>query len=205
MGFQYQNLQDFIKIIRALIRDIFLNYNDVVLRYGSRAPPLITLRTWAGKVQKSESLEGDGTNSVLSRKEEETILKFIKELKYEVAVIDLDTIAALGRTVAETSRGPGPAPVLDRQWAANFRRRHKMGCLKKITTERLLSTVSHLALDNNVDVNSWTSLSSLKSMVCVSLRVNRSRCQRGRSLAWTRRPSSTRPSCVEGMQLEKNT
>ena len=63
-------------------------------------------------------------------------------------MIDLDTIAALGRTVAERSRGPGLAPVLDRQWAANFRRRHKMGCLKKITTERLPSTVSDLALDN---------------------------------------------------------
>ena len=76
------------------------------------------------------------------------MLKFIKELKYEAAVIDLDTIAALGRTVAERSRRPGLAPVLDRQWAANFRRRHKMGCLKKITTDRLRSTVSDLALDN---------------------------------------------------------
>ena len=93
-------------------------------------------------------MEGYGTNSVLSRTEEETILKFIKQLKYEAAVIDLDTIAALGRTVAERSRGPGLARVLDRQWAANFRRRHKMGCLKKKTTERRPSTVSDLALDN---------------------------------------------------------
>ena len=124
------------------------NYNYVVLRYGCQAPPLNTLRTWAGKVQEGEPLEGYGTNSVLSRTEEDTILKFIKELKYEAAVIDLDTIAALGRTVAERSRGPGLAPVLERQWAANFRRRHKMGCLKKITTKRLPSTVSDLALDN---------------------------------------------------------
>ena len=124
------------------------NYNHVVLRYGCQAPPLNTLRTWAGKVQEGEPLEGYGTNSVLSRTEEETILKFIKELKYDAAVIDLDTIAALGRTVAERSRGPGLGPVLDRQWAANFRCRHKMGCLKKITTERLPSTVSDLALDN---------------------------------------------------------
>ena len=63
-------------------------------------------------------------------------------------MIDLDTIAALGRTVAKRSRGPCLAPVLDRQWAANFHRRHKMGCLKKITTERLPSTVPDLALDN---------------------------------------------------------
>ena len=63
-------------------------------------------------------------------------------------MIDLDTIAALGRTVAERSHGPGLAPVLDRQWAANFRRRHKMSCLKKITTERLPPTVCDLALDN---------------------------------------------------------
>ena len=126
------------------------NYNHVVLRCGCQAPPLNTLRTWAGKVQEGEPLEGYGTNSVLSRTEEQTIRKFIKELRYEAAVIDLDTIAALGRTVAERSRGPGLAPVLDRQWAANFRRGHKMGCLKKITTERLPSTVSDLALDNKL-------------------------------------------------------
>ena len=63
-------------------------------------------------------------------------------------MIDLDTIAALRRAVTERSPGPGLVPVLDRQWAANFRRRHKMGCLKKITTERLPSTVSDLVLDN---------------------------------------------------------
>ena len=124
------------------------NYNHIVVRYGCQALPLNTLRTWAGKGQEGEPLEGYGTNSVPSRTEEVTILKFIKQLKYEAAVIDLDTIAALGRTVAERSRRPGLAPVLDRQWAANFRRRHKMGCLKKITTERLPSTVSDLALDN---------------------------------------------------------
>ena len=124
------------------------NYNHVVLRYGCRAPPLTTLRTWAGEVQEGGPLEGYCTNSVLSPKEEETIPKFIKELKYEAAVIDLDTIAALGRTVAERSRAPGLPPVLDRPWAANFRHRHKMGCLKKITMERLPSTVSDLALDN---------------------------------------------------------
>ena len=109
---------------------------------------LTTLRTRAGKVQEGEPLKRDGTNLVLSRTEEETILKFIKELKYEAAVIDLDTIAALGRTVAESFRGPGLAPVLDRQWAANFSRRHKMGCVKKITTGRLPSTASDLVLDN---------------------------------------------------------
>ena len=41
------------------------------------------------------------------------MLKFIKELKYEAAVIDLDTIAALGRTAAERSRGPGLVLILD--------------------------------------------------------------------------------------------
>ena len=135
---------------KSLCVQLFLegNYNHVVLRYGCQAPPLNTLRTWAGKVHEGEPLEGYGTNSVLSRTEEKSILKFIKELKYEAAVIDVNTIAALGRTVAARSRGPGLAPVLDRQWAANFRRRHKMGCLKKITTERLPSTVSDLALDN---------------------------------------------------------
>ena len=90
-----------------------------MLHYACRVPPLITLRTWAGKVQEGEPLERYGTNSVLSLTEEETILKFIKELKYEAAVIDPDTIAALGRTIAERSRGPGPATVLDRQWTAN--------------------------------------------------------------------------------------
>ena len=124
------------------------NYNHVVLRYGCRAPPLTTLRTWAGKVQEGETLEGYGTNSVFSRTEEETILKFIKELQYEAAVIDVNTIAALGSRVAERSRGPGLAPMLDRQWAANFCRTHKMCCLKKIATERLPSTVFELALDN---------------------------------------------------------
>ena len=74
--------------------------------------------------------------------------KFIKELKYEAAVIDLDTIVALGRPVAERFPGPGLAPVLNRPWAANFRRTHKMGCPKKITTEQLPSTVSDLALYN---------------------------------------------------------
>ena len=63
-------------------------------------------------------------------------------------MIDMDTIAALGRTLAKRSRGLGVAAVLDRQWAANFRRRHMMGCLNKIPTERLPSTVSNLALDN---------------------------------------------------------
>ena len=96
------------------------SYNHVVLHYGCQAPPLNTLRTWAGKVQKVAPLEGYGTNSVLSHTEEETILNFIKELKYEAAVIDLDTIAALGRTVAERSRGPSLGPDLDRQWAATF-------------------------------------------------------------------------------------
>ena len=135
---------------KSLFVQLFLegNYNHVMLCYGCQAPPLNTLRTWAGKVQEGEPLEGYGTNSVLSRTEEETILKFIKEAKYGAAVIDLDTIAALGRTVAERSRGPGLAPVLDCQWAANLRRRHKIGCLKKITTEWLPSTVSDLALDN---------------------------------------------------------
>ena len=109
------------------------NYNHIMLRYGCRVPPLTTLRTWAGKVQEGGPFEGYGTNSVLSRTEEETILKFIKELRCEAAVIGLNAIAALGRTVAERSRGL--APVLGRQWAANFRCRHKMGCLKKITTE----------------------------------------------------------------------
>ena len=113
---------------------------------GVKRRPLTRFAPGLARLQEGEPLEGYGTNSVLSRTEEETILKFIKELKYEAAVIDVDTIAALGRTVAERSRGP--APVLDRQWAANFRRRHKMGCLKKITTERLPSTVSDLALDN---------------------------------------------------------
>ena len=135
---------------KSLYVQLFLegNYNHLVLRYRCGAPPLTTLRTWAAKVQEGEPLEGYGTNSGLSRTEEETIRKFIKELKYEAAVFDLDTIAALGRKVAERSRGPGLAPVLDRQWAANFCRRHKMGCLKKITTERMPSTVSDLALDN---------------------------------------------------------
>ena len=135
---------------KSLCVQLFLegNYNHVVLRCGCRAAPLTTLRTWAGKVQEGEPLEGYGTNSVLSGKEEGTILKFIKEVKYEAAVIDLDTIAASGRTVAERSRGPGLAPVLERQWAARFRRRHKMVCLKKITTGGLPSTVSDVALDN---------------------------------------------------------
>ena len=43
------------------------NYNHVLLRYGCLAPPLNTRRTWAGKVQAGEPLEGYGTNSVLSR------------------------------------------------------------------------------------------------------------------------------------------
>ena len=135
---------------KSLCVQLFLesNYNHIVLRYGCQAPPLNTLRTWADKVQEGEPLEGYGTNSVLSRTEEETILKFIKELKYEATVTDLDTIAALGRTVAERSHWPGLAHVLDRQRAANFRRRYKMGCLKKIATKRLPSTVSDLALDN---------------------------------------------------------
>ena len=38
------------------------NYNHVVLRYGCRAAPLTTLRTWAGKVQEGEPPEGYGTN-----------------------------------------------------------------------------------------------------------------------------------------------
>ena len=121
------------------------NDNHIVLHYGCRAPPLTTPRTWAGKVQEGEPLEGYNTNSVLSRTEDGSILKFIKELKYEAAVIDLDTIAALGRGVAERSRGPRLALVLVRQWGANFRRKHKMGCLKKITTEQVPSTVSDLA------------------------------------------------------------
>ena len=54
----------------------------------------------------------------------------------------------LARTVVEKFRGPGLALVLDRQWAANFCRMHKMGCLKKLTTECLFSITSDLALDN---------------------------------------------------------
>ena len=63
-------------------------------------------------------------------------------------MIDQDTVAALRRAVAERRCGQGLALFLDRQWAANFRRRHKMNCLKKITTERPPCTVSDLALDN---------------------------------------------------------
>ena len=53
-------------------------------------------------------------------------------------------------------------------------------------------------------MNSWTSFSSLRSMVCASPRVTPSRCSRGRSWAWMRRPSSTRSSCAEGMLPAKN-
>ena len=63
-------------------------------------------------------------------------------------MIDLDTIVALARTVAERSRGPRLVLVLDRQRAANFRRRHKMSCFKKITTDRLSSTVCGRGLYN---------------------------------------------------------
>ena len=120
-----------------------------MLPYRCQVPPLTTLRTWAGKVQEGEPLEGNATKSVLNRTKEETILNFIKELKYEATVIDLDTIAALGRLVAQRSLGTGLPPVLDRQWATKFRRRHKMKCLKKIKTEQPPSAVSDLALDNN--------------------------------------------------------
>ena len=109
-------------------------------------------------------------------------------------MIDLDAIAALRRTVAQRSRGHGLAPVLDRQYVVS-RRSRRSDCLLQCLTER--STT-------NGDVNSWTSFSSLKSMVCVSLKVNPSCCRLGRIWAWTRRPSSTRPSCAEGMQPEKN-
>ena len=34
------------------------NYNHVVRRYGCQAPPLNTLRTWAGKVQEGEDWKG---------------------------------------------------------------------------------------------------------------------------------------------------
>ena len=124
------------------------NSNQVVLRYGCRAPHLTILRTWAGKAQRGGALEGYSSNLVFSCTEEETILKFIKELKYEAAVNDLETCAALGRTLAERSRGPCFAPALDHPWAVNCRRRHKMGCLKTITTDPLPSTVSDLVLDN---------------------------------------------------------
>ena len=68
---------------KSLCLQLFLegNYNHLVLRYGFRAPPLNTLRTWASKVQEGEPVEGYGTNSILSRTEEKTILKFIKELR----------------------------------------------------------------------------------------------------------------------------
>ena len=131
------------------------NYNHVVLRDSCGTPPLTTDRTWGDKVQEGEPLEGYGTNSVLSRAEEETILNFVKELKYDAAVIDLDTFAALGRTVVERSLGPGLASVLDRQWAANFCRRHKMHCLRKITTDRLCFTVPDLALYNKWRREFW--------------------------------------------------
>ena len=133
--------------------------------------------------------------------------------------LDPDTIAALARTIAEKSCGPGLAPVLDRQWAANFRR-HKMGCLKKSTTQRLPSTVCDLALDNkwkrdyldvveqpkttNGDVTTWIWLSSLRSMVSVSLKVTLSPCRCGHSWAYTRRPSNMHQSSAEGMLQEKN-
>ena len=97
------------------------NYHHVVLCSGCRAPPHTSLRSWDDKVQGGEPLEGYGTNSVLRPAEGKTILKFIKELKYEAAVIDLDTIAALGRTVADESLGPRLAPVLDRHFAVIFR------------------------------------------------------------------------------------
>ena len=116
------------------------NNNHVVLRYGCRAPHLTILRTWAGKAQKGGALEGYSSNLVFSCTEE--------ELKYEAAVIDLETFAALGRTLAERSCGPCFVPALDHPWAVNCRRRHKMGCLKTITTDPLPSTVSDLVLDN---------------------------------------------------------
>ena len=112
------------------------NYNNVVPRYGCGAAPLNTLCAWVNKVQRNDPLDGYGTNSILSHAQEETILKFIKELKYEVAVIDLDTILALARTVGNV------------QWAANFCPRYKMGCFKNMTAERLPSAVSDLVLDN---------------------------------------------------------
>ena len=49
---------------KSLSVQLFLegNYNQVVLRYRCRAPPLTTLRTWADKVQEGEPLQGYGTN-----------------------------------------------------------------------------------------------------------------------------------------------
>ena len=57
-------------------------------------------------------------------------------------------LGRLEEQFAERSRGLGLALALDCQWAANFRCRHKIGCLNKITTQRLPSTVSHLVLDS---------------------------------------------------------
>jgi hypothetical protein len=53
------------------------------------------------------------------------ILKPIKDLENKAAVNDMGTIAVLGKIVAEQFRGPGLAPVVDRPWPADVRRRHK--------------------------------------------------------------------------------
>ena len=111
------------------------NYNDVVLHYGSEAPALNTLCSRVNKVQRGDPLDGYDTNSVPSHAEDKIILKFVKELEYEAVVIDVDTIVALATTVAE---------CLDRQRTANFRHRHRMGCVRKITIECLHSKVSDL-------------------------------------------------------------
>ena len=108
-------------------------------------------------------------------------MKFINELKYKATVIDLDTIAALGRKVAETSRRPRLAPVLDRQWAANFRRRHKMGCIKKITTERLPSTVFEWAHDKKWRCEFFDLVEQPQKYGVSIHEGDPSRCLRGRS------------------------
>ena len=74
--------------------------------------------------------------------------RFNKDMRYEAALIDLDRMLVFARAVAQRSRARDVLLVLDRQWAANFRRKHKMDYFKKVTTERLPFLMSHRALGN---------------------------------------------------------
>ena len=70
---------------------------------GYGASPLNTLRTSVNKVQQDDPLHQYGTYSGLSSDWEETILRFITELNYDVAVTDRNNIVALATIIIETS------------------------------------------------------------------------------------------------------
>lgn len=83
--------------------EAFLNlnksYTGLKLLYGSRCPPLSTLKGWVQKVQSGGQITNPGRPRLLTDAAEARVLEFVAQARKDGAVIDRETLALLGKEV----------------------------------------------------------------------------------------------------------